>query len=444
MKSLLEAKSALAIFQAIKNLKNNGSKVFDKVSNKSDDNDNAPFLGGSISNYSKDLIMTFPTLCDNSLSPSTASMISRANERNIVTMLELLFASAQLTGTDGVSVLSSIYKNVKTDMSLDDFIDITNNIADRASNNAFKINFSEAAVLKEMTEKLKCMNKKSFPVNSFAEKSVNEYTVNNINGRTIVREAIANDHRTPLDDDVDRNLSNKKDLDTAVNTLQRMLLDSEVKKSNEMTPSLIIVNYNAMNQNGTVPGIKSAFIAGAKSRLIPVDSSDIVDRVIAKNKTKVSFLNVTRATTGEINFVRDFLLCVDQAKINSKNAVKKGPAAKMFNALENIAIKNAKNKFKSAGNDASCITTLVINQETVNLLKKQYDFDIERVSNAKMIMQAYNLLGIIIADESIEVVKFLYDGNDMFEQQAYSYLEKETNDNSYKKVINLIGKMNGR
>ena len=54
-------------------------------------------------------------------------------------------------------------------------------------------------------------------------------------------------------------------------------------------------------------------------------------------------------------------------------------------------------------------------------------------------MDAFNLLGIIIADESIEVVKFLYRGNDRFEQQAYSFLEKEDKDKSYKKIINLMG-----
>ena len=47
---------------------------------------------GSISNYTKNLIMTFPCMCDDSLSATTASMISRANERNIVTMLQILFS----------------------------------------------------------------------------------------------------------------------------------------------------------------------------------------------------------------------------------------------------------------------------------------------------------------------------------------------------------------
>ena len=94
----------------------------------------------------------------------------------------------------------------------------------------------------------------------------------------------------------------------------------------------------------------------------------------------------------------------------------------------------------SGGKDANAKTTLVINQETVKIMKKQYHFDIEIPKNAKTILDAYNLLGIIICDESIQVAKFLYAGNDMYEQQAYSYLEKESNDKSYKNVVNLLAK----
>ena len=61
------------------------------------------YLGGSISNYVKDLVLTFPVLCDNSLPPTTASMISRANERSIVTMLQILFSSMQFNANSNVS-----------------------------------------------------------------------------------------------------------------------------------------------------------------------------------------------------------------------------------------------------------------------------------------------------------------------------------------------------
>ena len=442
----------------------------------------APYMRGSLSKYTNDLIMTFPVLCDNSLPPSTVSMINRAHERNIVTMLELLFASAQFNGTDGMEVLNSIHRNINPNMSMDDYIDavetISKNAAASQGVNWESVDFRD--YVKAMEQKLK-EPAKSFPVNSFSERSLNEYTVLNINGRTLVKED--NPYSNDMDDDIywgsddsvdryskrmraqqyrdDRTYAKQReereqrrdiaqarrdamqDVESQVNVLSRRLLDTDVKKANEMQPTLMIVQYNEMDVDGKIYDKKS-FVAGVKARLISVDSNDMVERLIAKNRTKVNFLNFIRATTGEISFVKDFLFCVGQAKINAKNAVKKGPAASMWNTLENLSIKNNWNRLRKKGNDASCITTLVINQETVNILKKEYDFDLERINNARMIMDAYNLLGIVIADESIEVVKFLYNGNNVFEQQAYSYLERESNDNSYKKVINLIGKMNGR
>ena len=555
------------------------------------------YLGGSISNYVKDLVLTFPVLCDNSLPPSTASMINRANERSIVSMLQILFSSMQFNAKEGREVIQKIHKNISTNYSLDDAIDAVDKfIADELREGTI----TQAEVnqaIRIMMEQLK-VPQKSFPVESLSEKSLNNYTVYNMNGRTVVREAAPSDavidnldsddlkdlnarlnakkaaraidkedleaqyreaelqrkkeldelnkqkaqnqiakdkieaqyreaelqRKKELDElnkqkaqnqideyefqkqyrDIDRKtkedfdnlnrqklqnqlekdkieaqyreaeLQRKKELDELnkqkaqnqiakdkidnirnaqrdkneenrdrFEAISRQLLDSDVKKANELQPTLMIIRFNELDPNGVIYSQKP-FVAGVKSRLISVDSEDIIDRISVKNKTKVNFLNFIRATTGEISFVKDFILCLNQNKIDAKNAVKKGEAAKMWKVLENRSSKNFLNKNKRTGNDASAITTLVINQETVNILKKESDFDLEKIKNARNILDAYNLLGIIICDESIEVAKVLYAGNDNWEQQAYSYLEKESNDNSYKKVINLIGKMNGR
>ena len=66
------------------------------------------------------------------------------------------------------------------------------------------------------------------------------------------------------------------------------------------------------------------------------------------------------------------------------------------------------------------------------------------MNNSKAVCDAYNLMGIIIADESIEVVKTYYVGNNNYERTAYSFLEKQNSDRDYKKMINLIGKTNAR
>lgn len=444
---------------------------------------NAPYLKGSISKYTKDLIMTFPVLCDDSLPPSTASMISRAHERHLVTLFELLFAASQFNAGDGIEVLKSIHKNIE-DMDLEDYIDTLSSFSDKAKNISFATENAEInTVIREMVEALKAPQK-SFPINSFNEKSLNDYMAINLHGNMIVKEAkgridddISKLDPNQMDDFINKQKAqmNRNDLNNAeknqtykdneefrqattfnqkatnmknqstdfeVNMLSKQLLDTDVKKANEMQPTLMIVRYNEVSKADNTVSQRS-FIAGVKSRLIPTDSMDIVERLIAKNKTKVSFLNLIRATSGEIKLNRDFLLCVNQAKIDAKNSVKKGQSAQVWKTLEKLSVKNNWNKLYKKGNDATAISTLVINQETVNIMKKEYDFDIESPKNAKMIMDAYNLLAIIIADESIEVCKFLYNGNTQFEEQSYNYLERESNDNSYKKVINLIGKMNG-
>ena len=219
------------------------------------------------------------------------------------------------------------------------------------------------------------------------------------------------------------------------------LVDTDVKKANEVQPTVLQINYSQKTENGFE--IRT-FLAGVKSRLIAVDSTDMVERIIAKNRTKINFLNFIRATTGEIRFFHDFLFAIDQAKLDSKNAVKKGEAAKIWNCLANRAAKNTNNKLKKAGNDASAITVLVLSQETVNYMKNVHKFDLEKMNNTKAICDAYNLMGIIIADESIEVVKTYYVGNNNYEQTAYSFLEKQNSDRDYKKMINLIGKTNAR
>lgn len=540
--------------------------VLDKKSN----NDKGVYLNGSISNYAKNLVMTFPTLCDNSLSIDTASMISRANERNIVTMLRLVLSAVQLKGSDGVEVLSKIHKNINPNMSLDDFMDITDNFASKYGKELNGAAYAEC--VREMCMYLKTAQK-SFPVDSFNESSLNDYIVYNNYGESVVREASQKDIEDEIDQDIigyvdtknktyidnglkanlqdkvalqryrdDKNraeeelklkrnaddraeeelklkqnaerisyteLGIKKQADRRANseldikqkadnraereyklkqkadnrakkelelkqnadqradkelalrqsqadfdrslkrsqmrmdTLNRQLLDNEIKKNNELEPTVILVNVEEFDDANRYIGTRS-MVAGVKSRLIPVDSTDIIERLVAKNKNRISFLNFIRATTGEISFVKDFLLCMNQAKLNAKNRAKRDRNSQMWDVLEVRSTKNNINKISKNKNDASAITTLVINQETVNYMANEYSFDIEKIANARLILDSYNLLGIVICDESISTAKFLYAGNGQFEYHAYSDLQRESNDRSMKQVINLLSQQNRR
>ena len=52
-------------------------------------------------------------------------------------------------------------------------------------------------------------------------------------------------------------------------------------------------------------------------------------------------------------------------------------------------------------------------------------------------------MDIVVVDESLEIAKFMFDdGDGVYETLTFDYLEKESNGNDYKKVINLMSKIN--
>jgi hypothetical protein len=479
MRSLLnEDTSAIAsIIKALKSV--NAREIIDDI--KSTSNKYAPkqksqeYMGGSISQYTKNLIMSFPMLCDDTLSIETAQMLSKANERNIADMFQLLFSSMSVNGKDGVEVLSRFHKNIDK-MGMDDIIDVIDDTVDTI--NTIKETMKESAVdraierqyLNEMVTELK--KPASIYEDSINETSLMDYIVStNMYGETIVKEDYYSNYYDdasndridninkdyPYDDDKNSKFNKAKDqikqgleedkfkyqrdnndMNYNLKVLQKRIIDSQIKKSNELQPTLMIVNYNVLSDDGKTLIEKKTFMAGIKSRLISVGALDISDRVVVKNKTKINFKNFLRATTGEINFVKDFLFCIDQAKINARNAVKKGESAKMWDLLEKRASKNNMRKLNKSKNDASAIASLVVNQETVNYIKAQYKIDLNNVKTAIDLMGEYNLLALVIADEANEYAKFLYDGNKAFEMVAYSSMERDMADKSYKKVINII------
>ena len=201
------------------------------------------------------------------------------------------------------------------------------------------------------------------------------------------------------------------------------------------------VIYNVVNPDGTRTDDHKSFVAGIKSRMVGSDAMEIVERVSATSKNKLTFKDLVRATTGEISLVKDFIAATKQAKINAKNAAKRGETAKMWNLLAARAKKNKVTGTGMRSNEAACITTLVINQETVNYLASQYKINLDSPKTAAEIMDAFNLLALVIADEANEVAKFLYDGNNSFEMVAYSSLSRDMRDDkNYNKAIHLFNK----
>ena len=224
---------------------------------------------------------------------------------------------------------------------------------------------------------------------------------------------------------------------------KNQILPSDVKKANELAPLAMIVNFTTINpKTGRAVPVENVVI-GIKARFIPVDSDDIINHLLTKLNDKNFIVQLIRATTREISFFKDFVLAIDNAKIEALANSKRGSANPMWKVLERRAAMSRLNRFVGVrGNNANAITTLVVSQEEIDYVKKNHGKNFDSIKTINILLDAYNLMGFAIADESLEVVKFKFDdGENFFETLAFSSLEKEASDNSYKKIVNLMTKL---
>lgn len=218
------------------------------------------------------------------------------------------------------------------------------------------------------------------------------------------------------------------------------LMDYDIKKANELMPTMMNINFVTVDSESKYP-ISNSMMIGIKCKLYAVDTQDIINRLKVKNTSKNLALNLIKASTREVSFFKDFLFAIDRAKIDALSQSRRGSSHKLWKVLERRALKSKIKRNLSLKNDATPISTLVISQETAEYLKRVEYVDVENPRVIRPIMDAYNFMGFVIVDESLEIAKFVFDTNDdIYEVLTFDNLEREQKDNT-KKVINLLSKM---
>ena len=416
---------------------------------------------GSIARRASNLVLVFPVIVSNTLSIQTATIISKAIERKCVALLQILFASVNLSRAENLQdYISQFHSNLNKQLTLDDFMDAMDKLSE--SGEIDIINKEAYEAVKEDMHNINFhLSEELNPV------SINDYVSRtNIYGESaIVLEANGSSSYTVLntdelqksfrdlgkriDDAVNRKYvdirndqyDRKKDenLKDTVDYFRYQLLPTDVQKANELMPTLMTVSFTSYN--GTGLKHTQTGIIGVKAKLYPVDAMDIVSRISSKYKDSNSLFNLVRASTREISFFKDFAFAVEKAKMDAINMARESNNAKIFKLLERRAAKNRLTALLKK-NDASPITSLVMSQDEVEYLKKYSSIDMEKSYVTRSILEAYNIMDIVIADESLEIARFLFDdGDGVFEALSFDALEKEDKDSSYKKVVNLMNKM---
>ena len=417
---------------------------------------------GSIAKRASNLVLVFPVMVSNSLNIQTAMIVSKAIERKCCSLLQILFSSMQITNADNLQdYIKQFHTNLdlKDHMDLDEFFGVMDSLVDEEaiivdkdmyesikedmhninfhlegelnphSINDYKVvnnAFGESSIMLERTHTYQAMGDNK--TISFSGNKVN------LGGSTTNNYYASNGGGGRNDDPLHPGMRDQNDYFT------HQLLDNDIKKANELMPTTMIVNFISRDE-GVNDVIRMSGVIGVKAKLYPVDSMDICNRMSSKVKDKNGLFNLIRASTREISFFKDLAFAIDKAKMDAMYMASDSNNAKMFKVLERRA---AKNKFSRLikKNDASPITSLVISQYEVDYLK-QLNIDMEKSFNARSILEGYNLMDIVVADESMEIAKFLFDdGDGVYEAITFDALEKQANDSTYKKVVNLVSKIN--
>ena len=226
--------------------------------------------------------------------------------------------------------------------------------------------------------------------------------------------------------------ANRKHSNTAI------LKDQDIKKMNDAVPSILIVKFYQKNDNNAVSGVATEFLIGIKSKVVPITTAEILRRIMNDNKDGQKFLKFMRVITGELK-ASDVLLGLSRITDDVKSYKVKGARGDIWTLLQNRAVAAKEQVRSGKHNDFSAITTVLISQQDADELYREENFDINDPKNAIHFMQSYNLMGFAIADDSNEVLHLLLDnGSKNFEDISYRMLERETQDSTYKKLINLM------
>lgn len=440
----------------------------------------------SITRANKDLTMTFPVMVSNTVDPASAQLVSRALERKFVTLTQMLLSAISITSSkDAIDHL----KNVHSNLDLSGLFDVDDYLA--VSQEATANHIFDAAEIKAVYEAFRQERLRAKPLNhlhEFLSKDVTDAiakqpsVAKNLNikqwnglsdddkarvmrhynsptvtqNRDLERQLRAADQeRNRLTNNFARSraMQNRRinavqadndalqaridDL-TAVRTngISHLAKDQDYKKANELQPTLLQIQFISTNDNND-PITVDAYV-GIKTKIYCVDSADIANHIVSKRSYNFSLYNLIKATSGEIEFWRDFVFAIKKAKIDAVSNTHRGSSSKLWKVLERRALASKINRFMSARNDATAITTLMVSAYDVEMLRKMEDIDISDSRVARKLMDDYNLVGIVIVDDSTESAKIIFDtGDDEYEPYTFKTLKRDDK-MDYKQMIQLL------
>lgn len=428
------------------------SDVADAISNRKQDG------YSSIAARAKDLTATFPILISNRVSLKTAEKIAKALEFKYALMLQMVIASKSFTTSkDAVDFLKNYHTNIDAH-TYGSFISKFASteeayIAYLKASKLINESFQQKNILSEYAKPMKMNVFQEAKKPAFVIKDDEKYIRKDyfdkqtkekqrVENRADLHARLAQQReknlRQELQDQKDRYNKELQDKINNATPLSRpQLNDQKVKKANALNPLTMNVSFKVKATDQAVVNVEA--MIGVKTKLYPVDSMEILDRIYSDRETKINLFNFIRAFSGEIQFWRDFVFALSKAKIDANfNARKVG--SKLWKVLERRSKTSKLSQMLNINNSATAITTLVLSSEEAGFLNKEYDIDLLDSSVARKLLDDFNFISIMIVDENLETIRTIMDtGSDEWECNTFKAFERDE-EMDYKQMVKMLAK----
>lgn len=352
----------------------------------------------SIAKAASNLVLTFPVLVDESVSLNTAQILTRAIEGKALVMLQLLFSAISVQSLKDDETAFDVIGKIHKNLNSDDIEDYIQRMETMATNESYEA----------LDHLMKTIREENIAIDT--------YTFNE-------------SYPAPIDEAADAKSMKDATKPGRSSGYVADIKDTDIKKVNNMMPSVLVVKLHNKNSNVT-----TNVAVGVKAKIQYVPQDEVIYRISSKNKDKNMLFNFIRSTTREISFLKDFVFALDKAKLDAIKIQKSSNT--VWKILERRAVRNRVRTFNNDGGYGG-IVSLVISADTLATLNKEYDFKAS-ISEVENLISQYNLLAFFVADDVNERATYLFDdASRQFTTVSYTALEK-TDSKDYKKIINLL------
>lgn len=392
--------------------------------------------GRSISKLAKGTIMEYPVIASRSLSIEDLTMVSKALERQYTTYVRLAMSLDDELGEkekkteyinrfhansgSGINATATVGKGLS--LLKNESVELLSEKKNvRRQHTERKLYRRE----QEAHEKTKSMFDRASRANRLKDDQLRD--------RDLRIKELEKSNKELKDNAL--KMAGRYNTDPSKSPYKNQLIDNDVKKANELVPTTIDVAIRRKGYDGY-----DHLMLGIKTILHPVNSEEMIQNVATSLREKRNLFRFIQWTTGEIKFVKDYLLAVDRLRDEALSSRKD---SKWWRALKTKS-RIAKLRRLTATKDQlipNC--SLVLTMDEVEYLNNIYDLDIlNNISAVKQLMDVYFLLGLVIVDPASEMAYFFFDGNNDYQTFTFASLERENSNpqRDMKNMLSLLGR----